>query len=78
MVEAMKATTAKFASRNAMGVRELLSEEDEKQPNGRIFKKSVYGDYHWNTFSGKGLTVGPGIHGPKPVRPFGPCLEFLF
>lgn len=52
MVEAMRATTSKYSSRNAMGVRELLSEEDEKQPNGRIFKKSVYGEYHWNTFAG--------------------------
>jgi len=51
MVEAMRATTSKYSSRNAMGVRELLSEEDEKQPNGRIFKKSVYGEYHWNTFA---------------------------
>ena len=55
LVEAMQATTSKYASRNALGVRELLSEEDEKQPNGRIFKKSVYGDYHWNTFSGEAI-----------------------
>ena len=56
MVEAMRATTSKYSSRNAMGVRELLSEEDEKQPNGRIFKKSVYGEYHWNTFAGDHVT----------------------
>ena len=48
----MKATTSKYSARECLGVRELLSEEDEKQPNGRIFKKSTYGDYHWNTFSG--------------------------
>merc|ERR1712142_394639 len=51
LVAAMKATTSKYSARECLGVRELLSEEDEKQPNGRIFKKSTYGDYHWNTFS---------------------------
>ena len=32
-----------YASKRCLGTRELLSEEDEMQPNGRVFKKvSMY------------------------------------
>ena len=34
-----------------MGTRNLVSEEDEIQPNGRIFKKAIYGDYSWLTYN---------------------------
>ena len=34
-----------------MGTRNLISEEDEIQPNGRIFKKAIYGDYSWLTYN---------------------------
>jgi len=40
-----------YPERKALGTRELLSEVDEKQPNGRVFKKAVYGKYHWMTYS---------------------------
>jgi len=28
-----------FATRPCLGMREMLSEEDEKQPDGKVFKK---------------------------------------
>lgn len=30
---------AKFATKRCLGTRQILAEEDEMQPNGRIFKK---------------------------------------
>ena len=38
-------------NRGCMGTRELLSEEDEVQPNGRVFKKVILGDYQWLTYN---------------------------
>lgn len=37
--------------RGCMGTRELLSEEDEVQPNGRIFKKVILGEYKWLSYN---------------------------
>lgn len=37
-------------TRNCLGTREYLSEEDELQPNGRVFKKYNMGDYKWKSF----------------------------
>lgn len=34
-----------------IGYRELLSEEDEKQPNGRVFKKMILGNYKWLSYA---------------------------
>ena len=34
----------------SLGTRELLSESDEIQPNGRVFKKAIYGKYQWIPF----------------------------
>jgi len=41
----------KFKSNNCLGTRRLLSEEDEKQSNGKVFKKAIFGDYEWQSFS---------------------------
>ncbi|KAM4696707.1 long-chain-fatty-acid--CoA ligase 4 isoform 2-T3 [Rhinophrynus dorsalis] len=38
---------AKFGKRDCLGTRELLSEENEKQPNGKVFKKLILGEYKW-------------------------------
>lgn len=37
-------------TKRCLGTREYLSEEDELQPNGRVFKKYNLGDYKWKTF----------------------------
>jgi len=36
--------------RRCLGTREILAEEDEIQPNKRVFKKYVMGEYKWKTF----------------------------
>ncbi|XP_052784060.1 long-chain-fatty-acid--CoA ligase 4-like isoform X1 [Mya arenaria] len=39
-----------YGEKRCLGTRELLREEDEKQANGRVFKKVVMGEYSWITF----------------------------
>lgn len=40
-----------YTNKKCLGTREILSEEDEVQPNGRIFKKYKMGEYKWRTFN---------------------------
>lgn len=37
--------------RKCLGTRERLKEEDEIQPNGRVFKKLICGNYNWQTYA---------------------------
>lgn len=55
-----------YPYRKCLGTREILKEEDEIQPNGRVFKKVVCGEYSWLTYAqvdarakafGRGLAV---------------------
>ncbi|XP_057705721.1 long-chain-fatty-acid--CoA ligase 4 isoform X3 [Corythoichthys intestinalis] len=41
----------RFGDSPCLGTRELLSEENEKQPNGKIFKKLILGDYKWLSYN---------------------------
>jgi len=40
-----------YKNRKCLGTREILKEEDEIQPNGRVFKKLICGNYHWLTYA---------------------------
>ncbi|MFT7803287.1 acyl-CoA synthetase long-chain family member 3b-like [Arapaima gigas] len=40
----------RFPNRHCLGTRQLLSEEDEVQPNGKVFKKVILGDYIWLSY----------------------------
>ena len=55
-----------YPYRKCLGTREVIREEDEMQPNGRVFKKLVCGEYSWLTYAevdvrarafGRGLAV---------------------
>ena len=46
-----------YPDQRALGTRELLSEVDEKQPNGKVFKKAVFGKYQWLTYGEMFITV---------------------
>ncbi|XP_062275076.1 long-chain-fatty-acid--CoA ligase 3a isoform X1 [Scomber scombrus] len=37
----------RFPHRDCLGTREVISEEDEQQSNGKVFKKVVLGEYQW-------------------------------
>ncbi|MEQ2171165.1 hypothetical protein GOODEAATRI_007914 [Goodea atripinnis] len=40
----------RFPYRDCLGTREVLSEEDELQPNGKVFKKVILGNYNWLSY----------------------------
>ncbi|OCT80976.1 long-chain-fatty-acid--CoA ligase 3 isoform X1 [Xenopus laevis] len=42
--------TELFKHRDCLGTREVLSEEDEVQPNGKVFKKVILGRYNWMSY----------------------------
>lgn len=42
--------TKVHTDKRCIGTRKILSEEDEMQPNGRVFKKFNMGDYMWRSF----------------------------
>ncbi|NXP45208.1 ACSL4 ligase, partial [Heliornis fulica] len=57
---------AKFGKKDCLGTREILSEENEMQPNGKVFKKLILGTYKWLSYEevnekvsrlGSGLTA---------------------
>ena len=40
----------RYREKNLLGTRDILGEEDEVQPNGKMFKKLELGDYRWLTY----------------------------
>ncbi|KAM6948425.1 long-chain-fatty-acid--CoA ligase 3b [Aplochiton taeniatus] len=62
----------RFPYRDCLGTRELLSEEDEIQPNGKVFKKVILGEYQWLSYEEAyqaALCFGSGLAalGQKPL-----------
>ncbi|KAF2880048.1 hypothetical protein ILUMI_26117 [Ignelater luminosus] len=51
MAKMLEYCTKKYANKKCLGTRQIKAEEDEVQPNGRVFKKYVMGDYMWKTFA---------------------------
>ncbi|XP_069684265.1 fatty acid CoA ligase Acsl3-like isoform X1 [Periplaneta americana] len=50
--------------KRCLGTREIIAEEDEIQPNKRVFKKYVMGEYKWKTFQeveGLAASFGRGL-----------------
>lgn len=45
-----KHATELFTTKGCLGTREVLSEEDEIQPNGKVFKKVILGKYNWISY----------------------------
>jgi len=48
--EIFDSAVQKFGNNDLFGTREILSEEDETQPNGKVFKKMILGNYKWQSF----------------------------
>ncbi|XP_071398171.1 fatty acid CoA ligase Acsl3-like [Centroberyx affinis] len=40
----------RFPHRDCLGTREVISEEDERQSNGKVFKKVILGEYRWLSY----------------------------
>ncbi|GBP34593.1 Long-chain-fatty-acid--CoA ligase 4 [Eumeta japonica] len=47
----LRAAAARWAHRPCLGTRTVLGEEDEPQPNGRVFKKFKMGEYVWRSYT---------------------------
>ena len=43
-------SVARYREKRLVGTRDILGEEDEVQPNGKMFKKLELGDYRWLTY----------------------------
>ena len=41
---------SRYRDKKLLGTRDILGEEDEVQPNGKMFKKLELGDYRWLTY----------------------------
>ncbi|XP_056140407.1 long-chain-fatty-acid--CoA ligase 4 [Lampris incognitus] len=40
----------RFGQSPCLGTRDILSEENETQPSGKVFKKLILGEYHWLSY----------------------------
>lgn len=68
MDKAWRWSVSKYGSRSLLGTRDILAEEDEVQPNGKIFKKFSLGDYRWISYEGVDTTAD---HFGKGLRDLG-------
>ncbi|XP_043470608.1 long-chain-fatty-acid--CoA ligase 3 isoform X1 [Leptopilina heterotoma] len=50
MEKMLKFVANEHKSKRCLGTRQILAEEDELQPNGRVFKKYKMGEYKWKSF----------------------------
>ncbi|XP_053203629.1 long-chain-fatty-acid--CoA ligase 4-like [Panonychus citri] len=67
-------TCEKYGDRKCLGYRETFGEEDEKQPDGRTFRKLIQGDFKWFTYNEVNQRIndvarGLFLSGLKPGEP---------
>lgn len=60
-------------NKRCLGTRQIISEEDEIQPNGRVFKKYNMGEYTWRSFievERQAISFGRGLRelGQQPLK----------
>ncbi|XP_041919056.1 long-chain-fatty-acid--CoA ligase 3a [Alosa sapidissima] len=48
--QVFESAAKRFPQRPCLGTRQLLRDEDEQQPNGKVFKKVILGQYHWRSY----------------------------
>ncbi|XP_056329817.1 long-chain-fatty-acid--CoA ligase 3a isoform X1 [Danio aesculapii] len=48
--QVFESSVSHFPNSDCLGTRELLSEEDETQEDGKVFKKVILGEYRWMTY----------------------------
>jgi len=49
--KAWKFAVEKYQKKQCFATRQVLGEEDEKQDNGKVFKKLTLGEYQWTTYN---------------------------
>ena len=50
MDECFNFAVNQHSHKRMVGTRQVFSEEDEMQPNGKVFKKWVMGTYKWKSY----------------------------
>jgi len=50
LADLFKNNVKRFGNRKCLGYREVFGEEDERQSDGKIFRKLILGDYKWLTY----------------------------
>uniref|UniRef100_A0A023GNR4 long-chain-fatty-acid--CoA ligase n=1 Tax=Amblyomma triste TaxID=251400 RepID=A0A023GNR4_AMBTT len=50
MDQAARRAIRLYPKRSALGIRQVLGRTDEKQRNGKVFKKLILGEYQWLTY----------------------------
>ncbi|CAL4114695.1 unnamed protein product, partial [Meganyctiphanes norvegica] len=50
-IKAIEKTCKQYPNKRALGTRRIIKEFEEKQPNGKMFKKLDMGGYVWTTYS---------------------------
>lgn len=51
LAELFKNNVKRYGDRQCLGYREVFGEEDEQQPDGKVFRKLILGDYKWMTYN---------------------------
>ena len=51
MEQCFKFAVDLHSHKRMVGTRKVLSEEDEMQPNGKVFQKWDMGDYSWKSYA---------------------------
>jgi len=75
MAEAWDWAVKRYKTKNLLGTRDVVGEEDEVQPNGQLFRKLILGGYRWLNYEdadqmvdnvGRGLRVA-GLQPGAPI-----------
>lgn len=71
LTELFRKNVKRFGDRKCLGYREIFGEEDERQADGKVFRKLILGDYIWLTYKQvdekvENLARGFYLHGVKP------------
>ena len=71
--ELFKRIVLEFGDKKCFGQRKLISEEEELQSNGKLFKKVVLGEYQWFSYNQVDVRVehiakGLLVNGDKDTR----------
>ncbi|XP_074027192.1 long-chain-fatty-acid--CoA ligase 4 isoform X3 [Leptinotarsa decemlineata] len=73
MVKLLEYASNKHGDKKCLGTREILAEEDEVQPDGKVFKKFKMGEYKWKSYievNTMALHFGNGLRelGNEPLK----------
>lgn len=80
LTKLIKRSIEKRSDSRCLGTREVLREEEEKQPSGKVFKKLILGKYKWLTYKEvdmkmEAISRGLMTYGIQPKEKIAICAE---